>query len=312
VQKNYRSIVVVMAITLAMWCSSAQAQSGALKVTSFPSGAAVKIDGVDTGKTTPMSTSLSIGDHNVVVSISNSGWNPDTRTVTIVSGNNDLSVTLLPMLTIGPPGPQGPAGPQGIKGDTGTTGPDGAQGPKGDKGDTGAQGPPGATDAQITNLQQQITNVQTQVSGLRQTGAGFVRRGDHGEIWANDIPIWEQLPLAKLTVPDGAYTLLVSVEVSNILNPTVLGAGSVDILCALDDITNPALPKRLSASDFALSNNSSGETTRSVTFHDVETFAHGATTTLGFSCTGGAKSPSGIFAEQIVFSAIQLESLTEQ
>jgi len=161
-------------------------------------------------------------------------------------------------------------------------------------------------------LQQQITNVQTQVSGLRQTGAGFVRRGDHGEIWANDIPIWEQLPLAKLTVPDGAYTLLVSVEVSNILNPTVLGAGSVDILCALDDITNPALPKRLSASDFALSNNSSGETTRSVTFHDVETFAHGATTTLGFSCTGGAKSPSGIFAEQIVFSAIQLESLTEQ
>ena len=118
-QKNYRLIVIVIAITLAMWCSTAQAQTGVLKVTSFPSGATVKIDGVDTGKTTPMSTGLSIGDHSVVVSIPNSGWNPDTRTVTIVSGNNDLSVTLLPILTVGP---QGPQGPQGVKGDTGAQG----------------------------------------------------------------------------------------------------------------------------------------------------------------------------------------------
>jgi hypothetical protein len=80
------------------------AQNGSLKVTSFPSGANVSIDGTDTGKVTPMSISVAVGDHAVVVSIPNSGWNPDTRTVTVVSGNNDLSVTLLPILTQGPPG----------------------------------------------------------------------------------------------------------------------------------------------------------------------------------------------------------------
>src|SRR5579864_8446047 len=76
----------------------AQSGNGDLKVTSFPSGANVVIDGTDTGKVTPMSTSLAVGDHIVVVSIPNSGWNPDTRPVTIASGNNDLSVTLLPVL----------------------------------------------------------------------------------------------------------------------------------------------------------------------------------------------------------------------
>jgi hypothetical protein len=39
------------------------------------------------------------------VSIPNSGWGADTRTVTIVAGNNDLSVTLLPLVTNGTPGP---------------------------------------------------------------------------------------------------------------------------------------------------------------------------------------------------------------
>src|SRR5712671_299272 len=102
-------------------CSGALfAQS--LKVTSFPDGANVSIDGVDTGKVTPMSTSVSLGAHTVVVSIPNSGWNPDTRSLTVESGTNYLSVTLLPRLTIGPQGSQGP------KGDTG------AQGPKGDPG----------------------------------------------------------------------------------------------------------------------------------------------------------------------------------
>jgi hypothetical protein len=140
----------------------AQSGNGVLKVTSFPSGAHVSINGVDTGKLTPMSESLPVGVHSVTVTIPNSGWNPDTRTVTVVSGNNDLSVTLLPVLTTGP---QGPAGPPGPKGDTGaagprgetgppgpagpagTPGPQGAQGPhgdKGEKGDQGEQGPPGA------------------------------------------------------------------------------------------------------------------------------------------------------------------------
>ena len=137
----------------------AAAQSGALKVTSFPTGAAVLVDGVPTGKVTPMSVSLSLGDHAVTVTIPNSGWQADTRTVTIVAGNNDLSVTLLPTLQEGPPGPPGPPGAQGIPGTPGIQGVPGAPGPpgppgppgekgepgeKGDKGDAGDQGPPGA------------------------------------------------------------------------------------------------------------------------------------------------------------------------
>ena len=115
----------------------AAAQNGSLKVTSFPTGAVVVIDGVNTGKVTPMSVSLSIGDHVVTVSIADAGWRPDTRTVTVAAGNNDLSVTLLPALTVGPkgdkgdPGPVGPQGPQGTKGDKGDQGPQGPQGPPG-------------------------------------------------------------------------------------------------------------------------------------------------------------------------------------
>src|SRR5205823_69367 len=104
----------------------AHAQNGLLKVTSFPSGANVTVDGAPTAKVTPMNISLSVGSHTVVVAIPNSGWQTDTRTVEIVSGNNDLSVTLLPVLTTGPQGPQGP------KGDSGATGPQGPQGAKGD------------------------------------------------------------------------------------------------------------------------------------------------------------------------------------
>ncbi len=130
---------------------AARAQgNGSLKVTSFPSGAKVTIDGNDTGKSTPMSISLSVGEHTVIVALPNSGWNPDTRTVTIVSGNNDLSVTLLPMLTVGPQGPPGPAGlagPPGVQGPPGATGPAGAPGAPGAPGATGPQGPQGETGA---------------------------------------------------------------------------------------------------------------------------------------------------------------------
>jgi len=51
-----------------------------------------------------MNVAVSEGDHSVTVQIPGTGWNPDTRVVTIVSGNNDLSVTLLPTPTPGPPG----------------------------------------------------------------------------------------------------------------------------------------------------------------------------------------------------------------
>src|SRR3989338_6024792 len=104
------------------------AATGALKITSFPSGAEVIVDGVSTGKITPMSISLSEGEHAVTVQIPGTGWSPDNRTVTVVPGNNDLSVTLLPMLMEGPAGPQGDTGPQGPIGPIGLIGLTGPQG----------------------------------------------------------------------------------------------------------------------------------------------------------------------------------------
>ena len=141
---------VVLLLSVAVLAQS----GGSLKVSSFPSGANVWVDGVDTSKVTPMTVGVMVGTHKVVIQIPNSGWATDIREVDVVSGNNDLSVTLLPLLTTGPQGPQGPkgdtgaggpAGPQGPKGDTGAVGPAGLQGPKGD---TGAVGPAGLQGAQ--------------------------------------------------------------------------------------------------------------------------------------------------------------------
>lgn len=67
--------ILVMVGTLLLLPSraSAQARHGKLRVTSFPAGAYVWIDGKDTGKVTPMSMDVSVGFHKVVVSIPNSG-----------------------------------------------------------------------------------------------------------------------------------------------------------------------------------------------------------------------------------------------
>jgi hypothetical protein len=92
--------LVALVSCAALHAAAAQAAAGSLKVTSFPSGAEVIVDGLGTGKVTPMSVALGEGEHTVTVQIPGSGWQPDTRTVTVVSGNNDLSVTLLPR----PPG----------------------------------------------------------------------------------------------------------------------------------------------------------------------------------------------------------------
>jgi hypothetical protein len=114
--------IIALLVLFAGWVTSAAA--GTLKVTSFPTGAQVIVDGVNTGKLTPMNISLADGDHVVTVLIPNSGWNADTRTVTIAAGNNDLSVTLLPMVTAGPPGPKGDKGDKGDRGDQGVPGAD--------------------------------------------------------------------------------------------------------------------------------------------------------------------------------------------
>jgi hypothetical protein len=111
--------------------TAAPAAAATLKVSSFPSGAEVSIDGVNTGKVTPMTVALTEGDHVVTVSIPNSGWNADSRTVTIVAGNNDLSVTLLPVMTAGPPGPQGATGATGAAGPAGPAGQAGIDGVNG-------------------------------------------------------------------------------------------------------------------------------------------------------------------------------------
>ena len=140
--RGCKTIALVTALFLLGTPAALRADSsnGALKVTSFPSGANVSVDGVDTGKVTPMSISEPVGLHTVVVSIPNSGWNPDTRTFVVVSGNNDLSVTLLPNLAAGP---MGPAGPKGDPGPQGPAGPAGATGATGDPGTAGAPGAPG-------------------------------------------------------------------------------------------------------------------------------------------------------------------------
>jgi hypothetical protein len=138
-----RSFTTVIAFLLVFvgWATSAAA--GTLKVTSFPTGAQVIVDGVNTGKLTPMNISLADGDHVVTVQIPGSGWNPDTRTVTIGAGNNDLSVTLLPMLSVGPAGPKGD---------------------KGDKGDQGAQAPTGLRRRAQTGLAS-TTSTATSTAG---------------------------------------------------------------------------------------------------------------------------------------------------
>jgi hypothetical protein len=63
--------------------------------------------------------------------------------VTIGAGNNDLSVTLLPMLSVGPAGPKGD---------------------KGDKGDQGAQAPTGLRRRAQTGLAS-TTSTATSTAG---------------------------------------------------------------------------------------------------------------------------------------------------
>lgn len=112
-----------------------------LYVTSFPSGAHVSVDGVDTRQLTPVRLQVRTGKHQVRVFVAEPGWNPETHTVDVVPGDNDVDVALLPTLTVGPPGPQGPQGPAGL----GLPGPQGPAGPQGPKGNPGPAGPIGPT-----------------------------------------------------------------------------------------------------------------------------------------------------------------------
>lgn len=198
-------ILASRALAAFVLSASLYAQNGALKVSSFPAGASIAVDGANTGKTTPATISLSVGDHSVVVSIPNSGWNPDTRTVTVVSGNNDLSVTLLPTLI---QGPKGDTGRQGLKGDTGAQGPPGpagtdgaagAAGSQGPKGDTGPQGPQGGVGDSTLVEYRAALNLRNkqEFNFVQPTGLAF----DGVNIWVSQ---WLDGSVVRYRARDGA------------------------------------------------------------------------------------------------------------
>jgi PEGA domain len=85
------TFVLVGTVLLLPSRASAQDNHGKLKVSSFPPGANVSLDGKDTGKVTPMSMEVSVGWHKVAVSIPSSGWNPDVRNVEVAAGKRELS-----------------------------------------------------------------------------------------------------------------------------------------------------------------------------------------------------------------------------
>ncbi len=121
------SVMTVVSMLTAVGATAQAQGDGVLQVTSFPSGAHVSVDGTDTGKTTPTSVSVPVGNHSVAVS-AGPGWSAVTQAVTIVNGTNSLNVTLLPTLTTGPQGPAGPTGPKGDPGPTGAAGANGING----------------------------------------------------------------------------------------------------------------------------------------------------------------------------------------
>src|SRR3984893_3920579 len=152
-KQTVRVCSVLFFMVLAGTWSNVRAQDADLEVTSIPSGAHVSVDGIEMRKLTPMRVDVHVGTHEVKVYIPNSIWNPDTRTVNITRGDNDLRVTLFPGPSGGAPGQRGPAGPPGATGATGPQGPQGlkgdigSQGPAGPQGSVGATGPAGAIGA---------------------------------------------------------------------------------------------------------------------------------------------------------------------
>src|SRR4029077_4175064 len=112
-KQTVRVCSVLFFMVLAGTWSKVRAQDAELEVRSIPSGAHVSVDGIEMRKLTPMHLDLNVGTHEVKVYIPNSMWNPDTRTVNITRGENDLSVILISGTSGGAPGQRGPAGPPG-------------------------------------------------------------------------------------------------------------------------------------------------------------------------------------------------------
>jgi type VI secretion system VgrG family protein len=92
---------LLLALVLISLPSFATASIGLLKVTSFPSGAEILVDGSSTGRETPALLLVAEGAHKVTIRRSGGDWAPETRAITITRGRNDLDVTLVPVLTDG-------------------------------------------------------------------------------------------------------------------------------------------------------------------------------------------------------------------
>lgn len=136
--------IIKLVIALLLFASSSFAQK--VTVQSFPSGAEISIDGVDTGQVTPTgSINIAAGSHTILAAspISSPDWGSTSTSVIIPSGKGTTTVTVIlnPILTIGPQGPAGPIGPQGIAGFNGSQGPTGVQGATGPQGPIGETGP---------------------------------------------------------------------------------------------------------------------------------------------------------------------------
>jgi len=197
-----------------------------LVVSSDPSGAHVAIDGVDTRQLTPMATELRLGMHQVTVSMTGSTWNPDTRTIEIIRGNNDLSVTLLPKVTAGSPGPQGPqgpAGPQGPQGNTGAQGPAGSTGPQGPAGPTGTVG--GGQDLFVlgspdpTNLPNSVSNPTVYLSpDVQPARPGTLDDEFNGASLNTARWTWFNQETAAATVANGLLTLTAPAAAGSSMN----------------------------------------------------------------------------------------------
>jgi len=91
--------------TLSFTVTAATPTTGSIRVTSSPTNALVKIDGVSVGYTTHEQSNLTPGLHTVQVS--KSGYQTDTRQVSVVAGSTtSVSVTLVPIPSNDPPDAQ--------------------------------------------------------------------------------------------------------------------------------------------------------------------------------------------------------------
>ena len=103
--------LALLAVATTVVCLDADAAvRGTLRLTSFPPGAEVWIDGAFTGKTTPATMLVALGERHVTVKAPGGGWAPAEQSIVVTTGLNVLALTLLPELTQGPPGSPGPPG----------------------------------------------------------------------------------------------------------------------------------------------------------------------------------------------------------